>query len=171
MESLLFEQLHQRFNKAIYRYIFKRVKRHEIAQELTQDVFLRIKLNLHTYDSIYPLPPWIWMIVKNLMIDYYVKHRNIRKFKFVEIPTHLTQELRTYALDPEVTAIWKDYKELLYEALDELCYKQNKVLKMRLIDDLSYKEIAFKMETTEIAIKAIINRATTNITHLMINKH
>ena len=72
-----FENLYKKYYNQIYKYVFKRLSyKFEDAEELTQDIFIKVHRNLKNYDSNKSkISTWIYIIAKSTIIDYYKKKR------------------------------------------------------------------------------------------------
>ncbi len=134
------------------------VKSEDLAQEITQDTFLKFfdtvgKLNEETL-----LKPWLRRIAVNTAIDYYRKNR---KFRFQEeIEGHSLLQINENALDQ------LGYEEIL-KLLHQLPEDQSLVFKLYEVEGYSHKEIAEKLAITESSSRVYLTRAKQKLRQLI----
>ncbi len=66
----IWTDLHQELKK----FIFSKVKDIETSNDILQDVFLKIQLNIHTLSDYSKLTSWVYQITRNIVADYYRKY-------------------------------------------------------------------------------------------------
>jgi RNA polymerase sigma factor (sigma-70 family) len=134
------------------------VKSEDLAQEITQDTFLKFfdtvgKLNEETL-----LKPWLRRIAVNTAIDYYRKNR---KFRFQEeIEGHSLLQINENALDQ------LGYEEIL-KLLHQLPEDQSLVFNLYEVEGYSHKEIAEKLAITESSSRVYLTRAKQKLRQLI----
>uniref|UniRef100_UPI004048DA99 RNA polymerase sigma factor n=1 Tax=Algoriphagus sp. TaxID=1872435 RepID=UPI004048DA99 len=134
------------------------VKSEDLAQEITQDTFLKFfdtvgKLNEETL-----LKPWLRRIAVNTAIDYYRKNR---KFRFQEeIEGHSLLQINENALDQ------LRYEEIL-KLLHQLPEDQSLVFNLYEVEGYSHKEIAEKLAITESSSRVYLTRAKQKLRQLI----
>jgi len=69
------ENIWNNFNKDLLRFIKKRVKDSDAANDLLQDIFVKIHLKLDTLSDKEKLASWVWQITRNSILDYYKKRK------------------------------------------------------------------------------------------------
>lgn len=62
------------FSDALKRFIYSRVHDHSVAEDLLQNVFIKIHLNVHTIQKKESLKSWVFTLTNNVIIDYYKTH-------------------------------------------------------------------------------------------------
>ena len=105
------DQLGQRVYSVAYHFSLKR----EDAEELSQEIFLKIFENLHRYDGSYPLVAWVVSLARNLCIDRYRRRKRERSFRFVS--DDAVAPLLQSGDDPAAQAIRKERTKMLFWAL------------------------------------------------------
>lgn len=154
-ESAL-EFLIRRHKDKVYYYILSKVKDEELAEDLFQDTFIKIIRTLKTdrYNEEGKFINWVMRIAHNLIIDYFRKAAKTRE-------VHSTNEFDVFNLviDKTGTAEYQIMKEQtesdLVRLIEELPEEQKSVLKMRIYEDLSFKEIS---EQTGVSINTALGR-------------
>jgi RNA polymerase sigma-70 factor (ECF subfamily) len=143
--------------RKVFNVAYKFVGRHEEAEDLTQDIFLKIFRSLGTFDRRANFQTWLISVSRNLCIDYY---RSVRKERET-IDRQLTaEEAGPVSLDagPLVALEQRDLAEMLRRALQTLPDSLRTAVMMRDIQELSYQEIAGRLRLPEGTVKSRINR-------------
>jgi RNA polymerase sigma-70 factor (ECF subfamily) len=159
-DNKAFEVLLLRHKSKIFRFIYLKVKDHELANDLFQEVFVKIinTLRLGNYNEEGKFLPWAMRISHNLVIDHF---RRAKKHKFVSESTSKNEDFNIFSVlhDEELNTLQKMSKselETQIVALVDLLPKaQRDIVYMRTFQDLSFKEIA---ELENISINTALGR-------------
>jgi RNA polymerase sigma-70 factor (ECF subfamily) len=156
------EILIKKYLNSIYGFIFKNVGDINSAEDITQEVFIRIWKNLKKFDQKKEFKPWIFQIAKNASIDYLRKKKSIpfSRFENDKGQNVLTENLSDNS--PNLLKILNDKKGLMIimEALPE---KDKNLLNLRHKDGLSFKEIADITNESVNTIKSRYRRIIINL--------
>jgi len=140
-------EIYERHKQNIYRYIYYRVSNASLAEDLTQEVFLRA---LESIDSFafrgIGLSSWLYRIARNLVIDHYR-----RQPERAELPL---EEGLLAAAEEDLGR-----QQELREALDCLTDEQREVVILRFVNGLSTAEVAQVLDKSEGAVKSLQHRA------------
>ena len=107
-----------RFGQKVYSVSYHFTLKREDAEELSQEIFLKIFENLNRYDGSFPLIAWIVSLSRNLCIDRYRRRKREKSFRFVSDDAVLP--LLRSADDPSADALRKERTKLLFSALAEI---------------------------------------------------
>lgn len=151
------EQIVRQNWRKVFNVAYKFVGRHEEAEDLTQDIFLKIFKALGTFDRRANFQTWIVSISRNLCIDHY---RSVRKERQTIAREVDTGDLQPASPDrtPYAAAEHKDLRAMLREALQVLPATLRTAVVLRDLQELSYQEIAEKLDLPEGTVKSRINR-------------
>jgi RNA polymerase sigma-70 factor (ECF subfamily) len=143
--------------RKVFNVAYKFVGRHEEAEDLTQDIFLKIFKALKTFDRRANFQTWIISISRNLCIDHY---RSVRKERQTMAREVDTTELQPASRDrtPYASAEHQDLREQLRRALETLPLALRTAVVLRDLQELSYQEIADRLGLPEGTVKSRINR-------------
>jgi RNA polymerase sigma-70 factor (ECF subfamily) len=131
------------------------------AEELTQEVFLRLWQNLHQYRPGSNFMAWAWRVARNLVIDAHRRARKEREAAWLE-PEVLD---RLPAVDdPEEDAQRRQRLRMVAIALRHLEPELSEIVVMRDLAGLSYQEIAAALELPLGTVKSRLNRARLELT-------
>ena len=150
-DSEAFALLYKEYYVPIYRYIHLRTKNKEQAEDLTQDVFLKIYRTLGSIDPEASSPTgYFYTIARNTLIDHWRKKST---------GTVADDELMLEQADQAPSALdassLKEQSSLLYECLEELTDEQREVISLRFIQELSTAEIAGQLGKKETAVRQL----------------
>ena len=145
------------YRRKVFNVAYKFVGRHDEAEDLTQDVFLKVFKSLHTFDRRANFSTWLISVSRNLCIDHYRRVRRERDLvnhdvDVVSLPRAAGGETAYGALER------RDRVAMLREALDTLPPSLRSALLLRDIQELSYHEIARRLDVPEGTVKSRINR-------------
>lgn len=143
--------------RRVFNVAYKFVGRHDLAEDLTQDVFLKLYRSLETFDRRANFQTWLISVSRNLCIDHY---RSIRKERETMNRDIDPAELVPVAADAPADAllVQRDRAQLLRTALDKLPPALRTAVLLRDIHELSYHEIAQRLRLPEGTVKSRINR-------------
>ena len=161
-DQLAWDAIVQQYRRKVFNVAYKFVGRHEEAEDLTQDIFLKIFKSLGTFDRRANFQTWLISVSRNLCIDHYRSVRQERQ----TIDRHVDpNELSPVSHDPgPIAAIeQQDRVALLREALAALPESLRTAVLMRDIQELTYQEIAERLRLPEGTVKSRINRGRTEL--------
>ncbi|HET7451917.1 MAG TPA: sigma-70 family RNA polymerase sigma factor [Thermoanaerobaculia bacterium] len=146
-----------RYGRRVYGIAYHFTLRKEDAEELSQEIFLKVFENLHRYDGQYAFGAWIVSLARNLCIDQY--RRRKREKSFVHVSDESVLPLLSATDDPARNALQKERTKLLFEAIAELPEELSEILILRDLDGLAYDEIGAALELPEGTVKSRLFRA------------
>ncbi len=158
-ENAAFGELYELCFDKIYRFIYFRVGHKEIAEDLTEEIFIKAFENLHTLNQSGSFEAWLYQIARNKVIDYYRRKQMLTNLEDVE---H-SLEYETNLID---VVNLKIEQRIFVKLLKELPSEQQIVIKLKFLEDLSNREIAELLHKTEGAIRVIQHRAITKLKEL-----
>ena len=143
--------------RRVFNVAYKFVGKHDEAEDLAQDIFIKIFKSLGTYDRRANFQTWLVSVSRNLCIDHY---RSVRKERQTIDRDVDANELTPAAAEPGPIAALeqRDRITLLREALASLPDTLRTAVVMRDIQELSYQEIAERLTLPEGTVKSRINR-------------
>jgi len=154
-ESCL-EVLINRHQEKIYGYIISRIRDSDLANDVFQDVFVKIiqTLKKGNYNEEGKFLPWVLRIAHNLVIDHFRRLKRMptispnNEFDIFEI-------IKDDSPTVEAAMIWEQIEGDLRKIIDYLPDEQREVLKLRHYSQMSFKEIA---EQTDVSINTALGR-------------
>ena len=148
--------------RKVFNIAYKFVGKHDQAEDLTQDVFLKLYKSLDTFDRRANFQTWLISVSRNLCIDHY---RSVRKERETMNRDVNPADLSPVSPDKNAQAVLeqRDRVELLRIALDKLAPTLRTAVLLRDIQELTYQEIADRLGLPEGTVKSRINRGRTEL--------
>ena len=171
-----YQLLVERYQSMVFRTCLGFVHYKEDADDLTQEVFIQAYQSLKNFKGEASFSTWLYRIAVNASLN---KVRRSSKFNFLKRFDTLFGSGREaekthpdlYAKDPEEILVQTEQAEWVQKALDSLPEKQRTAIVLSKYDDLSQKEIAKIMKTSEGAVEALLQRARTNLRKKLVNDY
>lgn len=161
-EQAAWDEIVRLYWRRVFNIAYKFVGRHDLAEDLTQDVFLKLFKSLDTFDRRANFQTWLISVSRNLCIDHYRSVRKERETINRDIdPADLSSAAPTRS--PQVELEQRDRVRLLRVALDRLAPTLRTAVMLRDIQELSYQEIADRLSLPEGTVKSRINRGRTEL--------
>ena len=159
-----FELLVDRYQGKVFTTIFLIVKDQEVAEDLLQDVFVKVvqTLNSDKYNEEGKFQPWLMRVAHNLAIDYFRKAKRYPTI-ILEDGTNLLNSMRFAEDSIEDIRVKEETLEMVKKLIEELPEAQREVLIMRHYLDMSFQEIA---DQTGVSINTALGRMRYALIHL-----
>lgn len=169
-EEDAFEQLVVRYQKNIYNLTLRMSGNPEDAYDLAQEAFLRAWRSLSSFQFEASFSTWLYRLATNLCIDFL---RRQRRGKTIPLQFEEDDEAQELPLPdpkpgPEEQAILTEDRQAMTDALSALEPAYRMALTMRVIDGLSYQEIAAVLEVREGTVKSRIARAREKMRQMLL---
>ena len=163
-DQVAWEQIVRQNWRKVFNVAYKFVGRHDEAEDLTQDIFLKIFKALKTFDRRANFQTWIISISRNLCIDHY---RSVRKERQTIARDVDSSDLQPATTDrgPYAQAEHQDLRAQLRQALETLPITLRTAVVLRDLQELSYQEIADRLGLPEGTVKSRINRGRIELAH------
>jgi RNA polymerase sigma-70 factor (ECF subfamily) len=123
----------------IFRYSLSLCHDRELAQDITQDTFLKALKSLHQLKEPAKLKTWLFTISRNLFIS---KVRQTNKYNAVSTETLLTEIIDTKILSPEQQYLLKESTDYIERIIGKLTEEEQQIFHMKVWEKYSYEEIA-----------------------------
>ena len=147
----------QRYRKRVFHVAYQFVGRHDEAEDLTQEIFLKVFKALETFDRRANFTTWLISVSRNLCIDHYRRVRRERETVDRRVDASELSPVAT-GLDPHSRLERFDRRALLREALNALPETLRETVTLRDIQELTYHEIAARLQLPVGTVKSRINR-------------
>lgn len=166
-----FEQLVSCYQSRVFQVLMQLVGRREEAEDLTQELFLRVFRARKKYRPDSKLSTWIFTIAHNLAMNslrtrHRTKTRSSRGLAGAGTTTHLlAPELNAVSPGGTPSAQMRsvELSQVVQEAIQSLGEDQRMAIVLNKFEEMSYAEIAQVMDRSEFAIKSLLARARVNL--------
>lgn len=155
-DSEAYGRLYQIYFTPVYRYIWLRVRQRELADDLTQNVFLKVyeALSRVKEQSGTPLA-YFFTVARNTVIDHWRKKKDVVLGQEDDVWAALPDS----APDQHEQVVKKEISSSIIESLEELTEDQREIITLKFVNELSNKEISEMLQKSEEAIRQLQCRA------------
>ena len=152
-----FEILLTKYKQRIYSFIYSKIKDRDIADDVFQDTFIKViqTLKKGAYNEEGRFVSWVLRIAHNLIIDHFRRQQRMPMYDTYDHEQDVFYRLSEPSKNIEDMIIDSQIKSDFTALMLELPENQYEVLKMRLFQDMSFKEIA---ERTNVSINTSLGR-------------
>jgi len=147
--SVLFE----RYNKRIFNFLARMTMDRALAEDLTQNVFLRLIKYRSSYKEGARFQSWIYQVARNIFSDHYQANKN-KLSDFVDV-----EKVSDHLHDDEENQLIDEQERLLQRSMALLSEEQRELLVLTRFQHMKYEEVAVIMDTTVANIKVKVHRA------------
>lgn len=149
---------HQR---RIYAVAMRMTRRHEVADDITQDTFVRAYRNLGKFELGRPLRPWLTRIAVNLSINYLngVAKREEPLPADDDVPAGAVERSLSLDTNPERSLQSEELAQDLERAVGRLSQEQRTVFLLKVVEEMRYEEIAELLGISEGTVMSRLSRA------------
>lgn len=153
-----FQQLYTLFSEKVYNTALAYTQDEEDAEEITQDVFIKVFQNASQFRGDSAVNTWVYRITVNLSLNYIKKRKKgfFSRFKEVVIEKHDFEH-------PGVLLENKENAKALFKVIDTLPETQKTAFILSYIEDMPRQEVADVMETSLKAVESLLQRAKGNL--------
>ena len=160
-DNTAFEYLFNRYRDAIHRLFVQRLGGANDADDLLQETFIKVYINIHRYSADYTFGQWVYTIARNTFIDFVRRRQD-----------DLSIDDRFYAPassapTPEESVINLQQRSQIEQYLDRLAPRFRQLILMRFFEEYSYEEIAAKLALPLGTVKTQIHRAREQMCRLI----
>ncbi|MEG1021631.1 MAG: sigma-70 family RNA polymerase sigma factor [Myroides sp.] len=164
-------QLIERHKSRIYSFIFSKVKDRDLSDDIFQETFIKVinTIKKQNYNEEGKFLPWVMRISHNLIIDHFRKQSKV-KFQRDQEEYSVFSKMIDSEMNIENSLIAGQIEDDLHTLIQKLPTDQQEIIRLRLYDDLTFKEIA---ELNQISINTALGRMRYAIVNLrkMIDKN
>jgi RNA polymerase sigma-70 factor (ECF subfamily) len=174
-DSAAWEEIVQLYHRRIYNICYRFTGRGEDADDLTQEVFIKIYKTLKTYDvKRGALSTWVTTMTRNLLVDHFRKSKQERITDSLDASTgqeengpSLHERLADAGPGPQKGVEQAEKHKLIQGALQKLSPELREAVILRDLQDMDYREIAEILRVPEGTVKSRINRGRTELGRLL----
>jgi RNA polymerase sigma-70 factor (ECF subfamily) len=161
-DTASFELLVRRYRGAVLNYVFRMVHSYTAAEDLSQDVFLRVYRSRHTYQPTAKFTTWLFRIATNISLNYRRDQRHIRRQLALDDQTCdeiAPLQLHDRKPSAESTLLRQCRATEVRVAIGTLPFKQKTAVLLHKYEEMDYSEIARVLDTSIPAVKSLLFRA------------
>jgi RNA polymerase sigma-70 factor (ECF subfamily) len=174
-DTTAWEEIVQRYHRRIYNLCYRFAGSADDAQDLTQEVFIKMYRTLNTYDlERGALMTWVTTITRNLLVDHFRKTKNQRLTDSIdsvasehEDAAPLSERIPDKNPAPDAGVQSRETRETVHRALQKLSPELREAVILRDLQDMDYREIAVVLKVPEGTVKSRINRGRAELGRLL----
>jgi len=168
-----YAELMGRYRDSVYFMLLKMVNNKDDADDLTIEAFGKAFKRLHQYTPNYAFSTWLFKIASNNCIDFIRRKKmvtfSIDKTFENEEGSEMAMDIKAEGLNPEENIMKKQKVKHMHEVVEKLKPRYRVLVEMRYFDELSYEEIAEKLELPLGTVKAQLFRAREFLANILRN--
>jgi len=174
-DAAAWQEIVQRYHRRIYNICYRFAGSADDAQDLTQEVFIKMYRTLSSYDvERGGFMTWITTITRNLLVDHFRKSKQDRITDSLDAtPSEhedsmpLVEQIQDKSLPPDSRVQSRETGETVNRALQKLSPDLREAVILRDLQDLDYREIATVLKVPEGTVKSRINRGRAELARLL----
>jgi RNA polymerase sigma-70 factor, ECF subfamily len=174
-DAVAWEEIVQRYNRRIYNICYRFAGSADDAQDLTQEVFIKMYRTLNSYDvERGAFMTWVTTITRNLLVDHFRKSKQDRVTDSIDaVPsehedaTPLSDKIQDKMPSPDARAQSRETRETVHRALQKLSPDLREAVILRDLQDMDYREIATVLRVPEGTVKSRISRGRAELARLL----
>jgi RNA polymerase sigma-70 factor (ECF subfamily) len=174
-DASAWEEIVQRYSRRIYNICYRFAGSADDAQDLTQEVFIKMYRTLKTYDlERGALMTWVTTITRNLLVDHFRKTRQDRMTDSLDGETSqhedaapLSDRIPDKTQPPDARVQSRETGEVVHQALQKLSPELREAVILRDLQDMDYRDIATVLKVQEGTVKSRINRGRAELARLL----
>jgi RNA polymerase sigma-70 factor, ECF subfamily len=163
-QEAAWEDLVKVHTRRVYSICYRFTSSDSEAQDLTQEVFLRVFKNLKSFragEGLFIV--WLTRLARNLLIDHYRRTRQDRATESIEEHAATLEESTASIARTEGMVAGREASELLQAALQKLSPELRETVILRDLEELEYREIAQVLNVPEGTVKSRLNRGRSEL--------
>jgi RNA polymerase sigma-70 factor (ECF subfamily) len=158
-EDSAWEALLRDYTRKIYNLCYRFTGRVEEAEDVTQEVFIKVFQTLKSYDAAQgSFSTWLNRVARNHLVDHYRRARKDRVTSSLEDELPAAEQKASAHVEPTDGVESRERREVLQLALDKLSPDLREAVILRDLHDLDYEEIAQVLSVPQGTVKSRINR-------------
>jgi RNA polymerase sigma-70 factor (ECF subfamily) len=173
-DAVAWEEIVQRFNRRIFNICYRFTGSQDDAQDLAQEVFIKIYRTLNSYDvDKGAFMTWVATLTRNLLVDHFRKRKQDRLTDSMDEPISaedglsIAAQIEDAGPSPDARLRTREAQEMVQKGLQKLSPELREAVILRDLQDMDYREIALALKVPEGTVKSRINRGRTELARLL----
>jgi RNA polymerase sigma-70 factor (ECF subfamily) len=174
-DAVAWEEIVLRYHRRIYNICYRFAGSPDDAQDLTQEVFIKMYRTLNSYDlGRGAFMTWVTTVTRNLLVDHFRKSKQDRMTDSLDTVASehedampLSEQIPDKAAPPDSGVQSREMREAVHRALQKLSPELREAVILRDLQDMDYREIAGVLRVPEGTVKSRINRGRAELARLL----
>jgi RNA polymerase sigma-70 factor (ECF subfamily) len=171
-DAIAFKVLVETRQSLVYNTVIGFLQNAEDAEDVTQDVFVKIFESIPQFKGESALSTWVYRVAVTTALEFLRRKKRKKRFGFLSPILGENNEPTLELPDfnhPGVTLDNREKSAMLFKAIRELPENQQTAFVLNKVEGLSYQEVAEVMKTSLSAVESLLHRAKTNLKELLKN--
>ncbi len=167
-EQSAWEELIKTYTKRVYAICYRFTNKDNEAQDLTQEVFLRVFKTLASFRAGEgSFVVWLTRLTRNLLVDHYRRTKQERLTDTIDEKLTILEEKSAQHSRTDSLLAGREAGELLQAALQKLSPELRETVILRDLQEMEYREIAATLSVPEGTVKSRLNRGRTELARIL----
>jgi len=174
-DAAAWEEIVRAYNRRIYNICYRFSGSPEDAEDLTQEVFIKLYRTLGTWEqSKGAFATWLTSVTRNLLVDHFRKTKQDRATDSLDTAPGgdqdaqpLSEKLPDTAPQADARVQTSETQRMVHDALQKLSPELREAVILRDLQDMDYRDIASVLRVPEGTVKSRINRGRTELARLL----
>lgn len=174
-DAAAWEEIVRNYHRRIYNICYRFAGSPDDAEDLTQEVFIKMYRTLASYDSSKgAFVTWVTTITRNLLVDHFRRTKQDRLTDSMDAPASahedaqpLSEQIEDQSAPPDAHVRSREVGESVHAALGKLSPELREAVILRDLQDFDYREIATVLKVPEGTVKSRINRGRAELARLL----
>lgn len=165
-DEAAFKQIVEQWQDMVYNTVLGIVQSEAEAEDVTQDVFIRVYESVSSFKGESKFSTWLYRIAVTKALELLRSKKRKKRFAFLQPIFGEDSEERIQLADFHHPGVSLDNKERaghLFKAIQKLPENQKAAFVLHKLEGFSYKEISETLQTSVPAVESLMNRAKTNL--------
>ena len=159
-DETAFVSLMKKYEKQVHAHAFRKTRDFHVAEEITQETFLRVYQNLETLNDPTQFRKWLHAIVDHLCVAWFRKKRlQIQSLEETDISEIETDAYSRYVAEERAKTTDEAQRELVKKLLTRLKERDREVITLHYFEEMTSSEIGTYLGVSENTIKSRLHRA------------
>jgi RNA polymerase sigma-70 factor (ECF subfamily) len=174
-DAVAWEEIVQQYHRRIYNICYRFTGSTDDAEDLTQEVFIKMYKTLNTYEAQRgAFMTWVTTVTRNLLVDHFRKTKHDRATDSLDTPASehedalpLSEQIQDTSAPPDARVQSRETGDTVHQALQKLSPELREAVILRDLQDMDYREIATVLKVPEGTVKSRINRGRAELARLL----
>ena len=174
-DAVAWDEIVQRYHRRIYNICYRFAGSPDDAQDLTQEVFIRMYRTLNSYDvGRGAFMTWVTTLTRNLLVDHFRKTKHDRLTDSLDATASdhpdampLSERIPDEGPPPDSGVQSRETYDAVHQALQKLSPELREAVILRDLQDMDYRDIATVLKVPEGTVKSRINRGRAELARLL----
>jgi len=174
-DVVAWEEIVRQYHRRIYNICYRFAGSADDAQDLTQEVFIKMYRTLGSYDvERGAFLTWVATVTRNLLVDHFRRSKQDRVTDSLDVPASehedavpLSDRIEDKGPAPDANVQSRETRDAVHRALQKLSPELREAVVLRDLQDMDYREIAAVLRVPEGTVKSRINRGRAELARLL----